>query len=207
MAFHDVVFPMNLALGAKGGPDWQTQVVRLASGAEIRNSTWSRSRRRWEVGSALTDLADLQTLVAFFEARSGALHGFRFRDPLDHQSCGPGDEVQFQDQALGQGDGSTTQFQLVKTRDQVSRIIRTPVVDTVSIGLDGAIIENGWSVHSYTGLVSFEAPPPLGAVITAGFEFDVPVRFESDQIETVIEAFGAGRIAPLGLIELWVDAS
>ena len=115
MAFHDVSFPMTLALGAKGGPDWRTDVLQLASGAEVRNSAWSRARRRWEVGSAVTDLADLQTLVAFFEARSGPLHGFRFRDPLDHQSCAIGETVQCDDQSLGMGDGTATEFQLIKT--------------------------------------------------------------------------------------------
>lgn len=207
MAFHDVVFPIRLALGAKGGLDWRTQVLHLASGAEVRNSKWARGRRRWEVGSAISNLADLQALVSFFDARSGALHGFRFRDPLDHQSCGPGEMVQFDDQELGQGDGVATTFQLIKSVDQASRAIHRPVADTVSIGMDGAIMENGWSVATDTGLVTFDAPPPLNAVISAGFEFDVPVRFDSNQIETVIEAFGAGRIATLGLIELWVEAA
>lgn len=163
MAFHEVQFPMPLALGAVGGPQWRTDVVTLASGQEVRNAPWATGRRHWEVGSAIADLAQLQTLVAFFEARAGQRHGFRFRDPVDHASSAPGSEISFEDQ----------------TR-----------------------IESGWSVDTRTGLISFDTAPAVDAALTAGFEFDCAVRFDSDQIQTVIDAYGAGRIVTLSIIEL-----
>ncbi|MEM7459235.1 MAG: DUF2460 domain-containing protein [Pseudomonadota bacterium] len=202
MAFHDVQFPMPLALGAVGGPEWRTDLVTLASGQEVRNASWSKGRRRWQVGSAITDLASLQSLVAFFEARAGRLHGFRFRDPLDHASCAPGDDISFRDQSLGTGDGLTTVFQLQKTQAGVSRLILKPMAETVSIGVDGQLLETGWSVDALKGQITFETAPIAAATVTAGFEYDCAVRFDSDQIEAVIEAYGAGRIADLTLIEL-----
>ena len=207
MAFHEVQFPMPLALGAVGGPQWRTDVVTLASGQEVRNSSWSLGRRRWEVGSAITDLAQLQSLVAFFEAQSGRLHGFRFRDPVDHASCPPGCEIAFDDQALGTGDGETRVFQLRKTQAGVARVISKPVTGTVQIGMDGARIETDWSVDTRAGLISFDTAPAIGAVLTAGFEFDCAVRFDSDHIQAVIDAYGAGRIVTLSLVELPEGAS
>ncbi|MEM7330320.1 MAG: DUF2460 domain-containing protein [Pseudomonadota bacterium] len=202
MAFHDVRFPMQLALGATGGPEWRTDIATLASGAEVRNRVWSQSRRRWGVGGALTDLASLQVLVAFFEARRGRLHGFRFRDPIDHLSCLIGQDVSFDDQTIGTGDGTTQVFQLTLSRDGVIRSILKPLADTVQIGIDGQAVAAGWTVDPGTGQVTFEMPPGLGLSISAGFEYDCPVRFDSDHIGAVIEAFGAGRIATLDLVEL-----
>ncbi|MEM9572110.1 MAG: DUF2460 domain-containing protein [Pseudomonadota bacterium] len=207
MAFHEVLFPITLALGARGGPQWRTDVLPLASGAEIRNAPWSRGRRRWDVGSAVTDLTGLQTLVAFFEARSGPLNGFRFRDPLDHKSCGADEVPNFDDQALGVGDSATVEYQLAKISDGVGRKIHKPVAESVRVGMDGVLLDQGWAVDHSTGRVVFDSPPAAGAVLTAGFYFDVPARFENDQINAVIEAYGAGRIASLGLVELWIDAS
>ena len=103
--FHEVSFPVPLALAASGGPERRTDVVTLASGAEARNAVWAGSRRRWDVGSAVTRLDMLQAVVAFFEARGGRLHGFRFRDVLDERSGAPGSPVTATDQVIGTGDG------------------------------------------------------------------------------------------------------
>ena len=202
MAFHEVVFPMQLALGATGGPTWRTDVVTLASGQEVRNAPWSRGRRQWTVGSAITTLAELHDLITFFEARSGRLHGFRFRDPVDHLSCPPGEEVSFDNQSLGVGDGTTRVFQLQKSQSGAARIITKPIAGSVQIGINGTRLDAGWSVDATTGRVTFEVPPSVTDTISAGFAFDCAVRFGEDQIQTVIEAFGAGRIATLTLIEL-----
>ncbi|MEM9178952.1 MAG: DUF2460 domain-containing protein [Pseudomonadota bacterium] len=202
MAFHEVQFPMPLALGAVGGPQWRTDVVTLASGQEVRNAPWAAGRRHWDVGSAVTDLAQLQSLVAFFEARAGRLHGFRFCDPVDHASSVPGSEISFEDQTLGIGDGVTQSFQLQKTQAGVSRVISKPVIDTVQVGIDGTRIESGWSVDTKTGVIEFDTAPAVDAALTAGFEFDCAVRFDSDQIQAVIDAYGAGQIATLSIIEL-----
>ena len=207
MAFHDVSFPMTLALGAKGGPEWRTDVVQLASGWDVRNSEWSRGKRRWEVGSAITDLADLQSLMGFFEARSGPVHGFRFRDPLDHSSAAPGVPISCNDQLLGYGDGATTEFALTKTVSGFARKIRKPAPGTVQVGVDGTAIESGWSVDTLTGLITFDTAPAANSAITAGFLFDQPVRFETEHLEAAIEVFGAGRVLSVSLIEIWEETA
>ena len=89
-AFHEVTFPLDIALGASGGPERRTDVVLLGSGAEERNARWAHSRRRYDAGYGVKSLAGLQAVVAFFEERRGRLHGFRFRDRLDHASAQPG---------------------------------------------------------------------------------------------------------------------
>ncbi len=200
--FHDVSFPMRLALGAIGGPERRTEVATLASGQEVRNAKWSRSRRRWDVGGAINDFGALQKVLNFFEARQGRLYGFRFRDPLDFSSAMPGDTVSSEDQILGTGDGSRTAFQLVKTYGGVTREITKPVVQSVRVAIDGVAQDQGWHVDGATGLIQFNTAPSAGQTVSAGFEFDCPVRFESDQINGVIEAYGAGRVVSVSLIEL-----
>lgn len=201
--FHEVEFPIRLALGAVGGPEWKTEIASLASGKEVRNAKWSSSKRRWDVGSAVSNLADLQTLVGFFEARMGRLYGFRFRDPLDHSSAAADLEISAADQVLGEGDGSQTDFQLCKHYGDFVRAISKPVPETVRVSVDGAELYWGWSLDGDNGEIQFASPPSPGAEVRAGFEFDCAVRFESDQINSVIEAFGAGRIVSVALVELF----
>ena len=198
--FHEVSFPVPLALAASGGPERKTEVVTLASGAEARNALWAGSRRRWDVGSAVTRLDTLQAVVAFFEARGGRLSGFRFRDALDDRSCGPGGTVAATDQVIGAGDGTRTAFQLVKAYGPYSRRILKPVVESVLVAVDGVAVTA--SVAATTGIVTLADAPAEGAVVSAGYRFDCPVRFDTDRLEVNLEAFGAGRVLSIPLIEL-----
>ena len=105
MAFHEVRFPDNISRGARGGPERRTQIVELASGAEERNASWANSRRRYDVAYGIRRADDLAAVVAFFEARGGRLHGFRFKDWGDHKSCLPSGTPSPSDQQIGTGDG------------------------------------------------------------------------------------------------------
>lgn len=198
--FHEVNFPVPLALAASGGPERRTEVVTLASGAEARNAIWAGSRRRWDVGSAVTRIEMLQAVVSFFEARSGRLNGFRFRDALDDRSGAPGAAVSALDQVIGTGDGATAAFQLVKDYGGYSRRILKPVAGSVVVTVDGVGV--AVSVDAATGIVTLAAPPAEGAVVTAGYRFDCPVRFDTDRLDVNLEAFGAGRVLSIPLIEL-----
>lgn len=205
--FHDVTFPFSVALGARGGPVRRTEIVPLASGREERNSPSAHSRRRWNAAPGIKTLDDIAILTAFFEARRGQLYGFRFRDPVDHVS-GPG--VTPMDQSLGIGDGATTIFQLIKRYEDAGSIydrpICKPVADSVRIAVDGIEQTDGtdFSVDTDTGEVSFTSPPVTGSVLTAGFRFDVPVRFDADRLDISLEGFEAGEVADLPLIEIRV---
>jgi uncharacterized protein (TIGR02217 family) len=89
MSFHDVRFPVNLSLGSMGGPERRTEIVTLTNGFEERNTPWAHSRRRYDAGAGMRSLDDIAVLVAFFEARRGMLHGFRWKDWADYKSCAP----------------------------------------------------------------------------------------------------------------------
>ena len=201
-AFHDVRFPLSIGLAAGGGPERRTEIVTLTSGREERNAVWRDSRRRWDAAPGVRSQADLARLTAFFEARLGRLHAFRFTDPFDHGSAGPGATPGPLDQVLGTGDGATDRFQLHKAygdgAGRWDRPITLPQIESVRAAVDG--VETPVSVEP-SGWVVFDAPPPDGALITAGFRFDVPARFDADQLEASLES-GAAMIGSVPLIEV-----
>ncbi|MAU52230.1 MAG: glycoside hydrolase family 24 [Roseovarius sp.] len=206
MVFHEVRFPDDISRGARGGPERRTQIVELASGDEERNASWANSRRRYDVAYGIRRADDLAAVVAFFEARNGRLHGFRFKDWADYKSCLPSQSVAPTDQPIGTGDGATTTFQLVKRYASGSqtwvRMITKPVAGTVRVALDGAEQLGGWSVDPTTGLVTFESAPAAGVAITAGFEFDVPVRFDTDALDVTLDLERLGSITSIPLLEI-----
>ena len=205
MAFHEVRLPVRLAFGSTGGVERRTEVVTLGSGFERRSTPWAHGRRRYLIGANLRSLDDMAALTAFFEARRGRLYGFRFRGFADFKSCAPAASVSATDQALGEGDGGRTVFQLVKRYgdDAPERWIAKPVEGTVRVAVDGLEL-TGFATDPATGIVTLDAPPGMGAVVTAGFEFDTPVRFDSDRVEVTLESFDAGRMAAVPLIEVRV---
>ena len=206
MAFHEVRFPDNISRGARGGPERRTQIVELASGDEERNASWANSRRRYDVAYGIRRADDLAAVVAFFEARNGRLHGFRFKDWGDHKSCLPSGTPSPTDQTIGTGDGTTTAFQLVKRYTSGSqtwiRTITKPVAGTVLVAVDGAPLTSGWSVDTATGVVTFAAAPGVGVAVTAGFAFDVPVRFDTDALDVTLDLERLGSITSIPLLEI-----
>ena len=209
MSFHDVRLPARLAFGSTGGVERRTEIVTLASGYERRSTPWAQGRRRYLIGANLRSLDDMAALTAFFEARRGRLYGFRFRDFADFKSCAPGAVVSAGDQAVGAGDGVRTRFDLIKRygegHEAVARRVRKPVAGTVRVAVAGAELDaGGFAVDAATGEVTLAVAPPVGAAVTAGFEFDVPVRFDADRIEVTLESFDAGRMAAVPLIEVRV---
>jgi uncharacterized protein (TIGR02217 family) len=202
MAFHPVRFPLDVALAARGGPERRTDVVTLASGREQRNSRWHHSRRRYNAGYGVKSRADMAAVLAFFEERRGRLHGFLWRDGLDYSSGGPVPGPA--DQAIGTGDGATTQYALTKRYgadfDPYLRPISRPVAGSVRVALDGEELTGGWTVEN--GVVSFAEPPETGAAVTAGFLFDVPVRFDTDRLDVELSSFDAAEAPSIPLVEI-----
>ncbi|MCM2291907.1 DUF2460 domain-containing protein [Allorhizobium sp. BGMRC 0089] len=208
-SFHEVRFPLRVSLSSSGGPVRRTDIVNLSSGRESRNQRWANSRRKYDAGSGIKSLADLYSVVAFFEARGGELYGFRFRDPLDNTSTSPGKAISATDQTLGTGDGVTQSFQLIKTYGDsaaaYSRTIAKPVEGSVLVSVNGVTLSSDlYSLDTTTGIVTLKDGhvPATGAVVAAGFSFDVPVRFDTDTIEINLEAFNAGRIPSIPLKEI-----
>jgi uncharacterized protein (TIGR02217 family) len=210
MSFHEVRFPTNLSFGSVGGPERRTEIVTLANGYEERNTPWAQSRRRYDAGVGMRSLDDVEVLISFFEARQGQLHAFRWKDWSDYKSCLPSQSTGFQDQVIAHGDGVRTEFPLVKNYSSggitYMRLITKPVLGTVSIGLQGdAMVETiHFNVDIATGLVTFDLAPEEGVEISAGFEFDVPVRFDADGIQTSMASFQAGNVPNVPVIEVRV---
>ncbi len=208
MSFHEVRFPANLSFGSQGGPERRTEIVTLANGFEERNTPWSASRRRYDAGFGMRSLADIETLIAFFEARQGQLHAFRWKDWADYRSGSPAAAPSATDQVLGAGDGARTVFGLIKTyrsgEQSYVREIRKPVQGTVRVAVDGIEAVEGadFTVDPATGEVTFASPPAATSVVTAGFEFDVPVRFDTDRIVTSVASFQAGDVPSVPLVEV-----
>lgn len=206
--FHEVRLPDTISFGSSGGPRFSTHIVATASGHEKRNRDWADARADYDIATGLRSAGDLAELVAFFRARAGRAYGFRFKDWADFSSAPPGRPVSALDQPLGTGDGATAGFQLVKRygegADAYLRPIAKPVAATVSVAVDGAAQAAGWQCDPATGLIAFDAPPATGAVLTAGFQFDVPVRFADDRLAVSLEAFEAGEAPSIRLVELKV---
>lgn len=204
MAFHAVRFPLDVALGARGGPERKTDVVTLASGCEQRNGRWAHSRRRYNAGYGVKSRADMAAVLAFFEERRGRLHGFLWRDGLDYSS-GPGLPTPL-DQAIGTGNGSATSFQLSKRYgagfDPYIRPITRPVAGSVRVAVAGTERLSGWTVDVATGVVSFSVAPASGASVTAGFLFDVPVRFDTDRLDVELTSFDGAEVPSIPLLEI-----
>jgi uncharacterized protein (TIGR02217 family) len=207
--FHEARFPSAISLGALGGPERRTDVVMLGSGAEERNARWADSRRSYNAGYGVKSLDDLHLAISFFEERRGRLHGFRWRDPLDHKSCAPAASPSALDQTIGIGDGTHTTFNLIKIYGQLhnpyQRRITKPVHGSVLVAVNGIIEPASTHVIDHTrGVITFQPGhiPPLGQPVSAGFEFDVPVRFDTDKLEVNVSGFRSGGIPSIPLVEI-----
>lgn len=203
MTFHHTRFPLDIALGARGGPERKTDVVQLAGGGERRNGRWHHSRRRYNAGYGVKSRADMQAVLAFFEERRGRLHGFLWRDGLDYSSGGAVPLPT--DQLIGTGDGVRTQFQLSKRYgsafDPYLRTIAKPMAGSARIAV-GGVESSGWTVDVTTGVVGFAVAPASGAAVTAGFLFDVPVRFDTDRLDIELTSFDGAEAPNIPLVEI-----
>lgn len=203
--FHNIVFPLSIGFGARGGPARHTEISTSINGHERRNSPHAHSRRRYDIGAGVKSLNDLHILVSFYEARRGQLCSFLFKDPVDHKSCVPSAEITAVDQILGQGDGVATEFSLIKTYQDLggnyARPIQFPNPDHLHIAVDGAPAPHSFNDNH----IILNTPPPVGARVTAGFEFYVPVRFDTSHLDIALEAFGAGQAISVPLIEVLAD--
>ncbi len=196
MSFHEVQFPTSIAYGSSGGPGYDTEVVETVAGYEQRNVNWSQARARYNVAHGVKTAEQLDMLIAFFRARKGRAYAFRFKDWCDFAAAG---------QEIGTGDGSTKSFQLVKGyssggQSEIRRI-RKPVAESVVVYRNGSVA-SGWSLDSTTGIVTFSSAPGNGVAITADFEFDVPVRFDTDRLSARLDDYGTYSWGDIPLIEV-----
>ena len=208
MGFHEIRFPANLSFGSVGGPERRTEIVGLANGFEERNTPWAHSRRRYDAGLGMRSLDDMETLIEFFEARQGQLFAFRWKDWADYKSCRASQAPGFEDQILGLGDGAKAAFPLTKTyrsgAQSYVRPILKPVAGTVKVAVSGDPLTETihYVLDDTTGEITFSDAPAPDALITAGFEFDVPVRFDTDRIQVSVASFQAGDVLAVPVLEV-----
>jgi uncharacterized protein (TIGR02217 family) len=196
--FHEVRFPEKISYGAQGGPKYAVEITKTKAGYEQRNLNIPEGLCQYDVAHGVKKRQQYNELLAFFRARKGKLYGFRYKDWLDYKAF---------DQTIGIGDGSTTTFQLIKTyADDVGTDIRTinkPVPNTVIVYVNGILYStDDWSCDYTTGLITFTTAPIKAAAITADFEFDVPVRFDIDQMAASYDDFQAINWKNISLVEV-----
>jgi uncharacterized protein (TIGR02217 family) len=205
-AFHEVQFSPEISYGSTGGPRRKTQIVTLKSGFEQRNSSWLHSRRSYDAGMGVRNIDDLAAVIDFWEARMGQLYGFRWKDWADYKSCLPRANPTNADQIIGTGTGALTTFQLVKRYtsggQEYARPIRKPVAGTLLVSLNNVAQPSGWSINVTTGILTFTVAPGNGVVVKAGYEFDVPVRFDEEEIQISIDGFNAGAVPSIKVVEI-----
>lgn len=196
MSFTEIRFPENISYGSTGGPEFSTDVITTHNGCEQRNINWSHARTRYNIAYGVRSNEQLTELITFFNARKGRAIGFRFKDWSDFTAT---------DQEIGIGNSKKTTFQLIKTyvsgKEKHTRTIKKPVHDTIKIYLNGVETEK-YLVNYSTGEIMFTRPPAKGAIITASFEFDVPVRFDTDYLNASIDNYGNSSWSNIPLVEV-----
>lgn len=164
----------EIRYGSTGGPEFNTEVVVLDSGAEARNSNWQDSRGAWVLASDIYNEAEKNSLLAFFRARKGRAEGFRFKDWSDYRADTSNGIV------MVFVAGGVTTYWLYKRYTSGStnqeRKITKPLTGTVTIYRNGTL-QAGATVNYTTGQVT---PTDGSGSLTWSGEFDVPVRFDTD---------------------------
>jgi uncharacterized protein (TIGR02217 family) len=201
--FAEVQFPVNISYGAVGGPGFHTTILTLASGFERRNIDWSLARGTWDLSQGLKTQQELDQLLDFFYARFGRAIGFRFKDWSDYRSSLPGENLQ----TLGVTGGGVTEFQITKTYGDAGgsyvRPILKPVAGTFMLYVNNEPSAD-FTIDTTTGLVTpgSDLTSDGGLTLTYYCEFDVPVRFDTDQMKTKITDYNVFDWEQITIIEL-----
>jgi uncharacterized protein (TIGR02217 family) len=182
-------FPDNIAFGAVVGPTYLTVVNTVYSGRDGRIPAWTQSRIRFDVGRRTMNAADTSALDAFFRAVKGRAYGFRIKDWTDYSTTAA--------QGVLLTTGTTGVYQLAKQYVtgalSENRLIQKPVVGTVAVYKNGTSITSGLTLDTTTGLVTISPTPSGGDVLTWSGQFDVPVRFDADEMKKqIMDRNGAG---------------
>ena len=194
-AFHEVQFPTRIAYGASGGAEFNTSIVTTVAGFEQRNINWHKARGKWDISTGIKNKADIDMVIAFFRARFGKAYGFRFKDWSDYKGSS---------QIVS--DGIHQNYQLTKTyhsgEHSYKRIIKKLVKDSVKIYFDDVLQQEGFAVDHTKGIIAFREPVEKNRVIKVDYEFDVPVRFDTDQINISLDGPNQYRWDAIPIIEI-----
>lgn len=197
-AFDDVRLPEHIEQGALVGPEFSTSIVTMQGGKEQRNSEWEQERLKANIAYGIMQKQDdydiedsFAIIMRFFRARRGQWRGFRFKDFSDFQA----------EQVDLAADETGKNWQLVKNYEDYQRIITRPVPESLIVYIGGVIVPPGpdtWQLG------------PLGVITTKNanvgvkvdFEFDVPMRFDTDMAQVAIQFINAGSVSNIDLIQV-----
>lgn len=203
MAFHDTRLPEEVEQGAQGGPGFNTTVLSLSSGFEKRNINWERTRGRWDIAYGIREKVDQESVLAFFYARQGRANTFRFKDWTDYEI---GDSLNTVPQEIGTADGVLSQFQIFRRYasglQTFNRAVTRPVSPTVRVFFGTTEQLSGFTVDYTTGVITFGTAPAAATSIRVICEFDVPVRFDTDQLDMRAFVTGNFDIPSISIIEV-----
>ena len=198
MTFIEQRFPDDISYGSLCGPEFSTDVIVTHNGFEKRNINWPEGRGKYNAGHGVKTKEQLGELITFFRICNGKALGFRFKDWTDYTGA---------DQIIGTGDGTIKKFQLIKTysvgTNSYVRQIKKPVSDTIIIKLGNAPVNSSaFQINYQTGLVTFKTAPAVGIKISASYEFDTPVRFDTDLLAASIDNFDSYSWQNIHLVEI-----
>lgn len=198
--------PEGIERGSQFGPTFRNVIQEAISGNEGRFAQWTKCRATGNVAFGLQNSSDpngdFNAIVAMWRAHFGSLLPFRFRDWSDYQAF---------DEPFASGDGITRAFQICKVYDPSYKLLGIPgtltYVRNITL-LDGtpSIKVNGVVTTALTisasGLVTFTTAPPAGQSLNWTGQFDVPVRFDTDQLEVVTNEADLTSIRSLPIKEV-----
>lgn len=200
-SYHNVVFPEEISYGSKGGPQFKTSIVTLASGKERRNIEWSKVRAMYDVSHGIKDPDQMIELRNFFYARYGMAYSFKFRDWGD---------CEIFNQNLGVGDGTNKKFQIIKSYisgpGQYDRTVtKVKNGSVLPIKVDGVakVEDTDYTIDYQTGMVTFVTAPAATKVVNMPYAFFyVHVRFDIDVFDPKWEFWQYQSWESIPLIEI-----
>lgn len=203
MAFHDVLFPIEISYGSRGGPQFKTTILTLASGHERRNQDWQLVQGKYDVSHGIKEPEDMKDLREFFYGRRGSAHSFRFLDHADNE---------IDNQTIGFGNGVKATFQIIKSYDvgvnQYDRTITKPVPGSlVGLTVNSVLKTPGvhFNIDYNTGIVTFTGgniPASGHAVTIIGLNFHVHARFDTDHLDASHDFFNIQSWESIPVLEV-----
>ncbi len=192
-SFKEITFPKDIPYVVSGGPEFQTYIETSINGFELRNLNWHSSRMKYNLTLSMCSKMTITNVQNFFWNMQGRVTGFRFYDHLDYA-------VKNEFITVIKNKNNNV-FQLIKHYGSYKRTITKPVINTVKIYLNKQQVDA--EINFLNGTFTINKELLLEEmIVTADFEFDVPVRFDNDFLEVKINDFNSYSIENLKLVEL-----